>query len=145
MMTPSLRASSSRRRKISTHYQRFGWQSTLKKKLFSLTKKDFTIQTFRAGGKGGQNQDKRDTGVRITHPASGAVGEARDSRSQLQNRKSAFVRLAGSKKFKTWLKIETGQAVLQDVEIEKVVDELFGKENIKIERRVNGRWEEWND
>ena len=29
-----------------------------KELLFSLTKKDFEIQTFRSGGKGGQNQNK---------------------------------------------------------------------------------------
>ena len=48
--------------------------------LFSVTKKDLRIDTFRAGGKGGQNQNKRNTGVRVTHPDSGAVGEARDQR-----------------------------------------------------------------
>ena len=43
--------------------------------LFSVTRDDFTIQTFRAGGKGGQKQNKTDSGVRCIHNASGAVGE----------------------------------------------------------------------
>ena len=60
--------------------------------LFSVTRDDFTIQTFRAGGKGGQKQNKTDSGVRCIHNASGAVGEGRDERSQLQNKKNAFKR-----------------------------------------------------
>lgn len=50
---------------------------------FSVTIKDCTVQTFRSGGKGGQNQNKRDTGVRIIHRPSGAVGESRQHRTQL--------------------------------------------------------------
>lgn len=61
--------------------------------LFSVTLADCDVQTFRAGGKGGQNQNKRDTGVRIIHRVSGARGEARDERSQLQNKRNAFKRM----------------------------------------------------
>ena len=61
-----------------------------KELLFSLTKKDFVVETFRAGGKGGQKQNKTDSGVRIKHPASGAVAESREERSQHQNKKIAF-------------------------------------------------------
>lgn len=46
--------------------------------LFSVTIKDCEVQTFRAGGCGGQNQKKRDTGVRIIHHPSGARGESRE-------------------------------------------------------------------
>lgn len=62
--------------------------------MFSVTVKDCEVQTFRSGGKGGQNQNKRDTGVRIIHHPSGARGEARDERSQLQNKRLAFKRMA---------------------------------------------------
>lgn len=105
----------------------------MKKLLFSVTKKDFDMQTFRAGGAGGQNQNKVNSGVRLIHKASGAVGEARDSRYQLQNKKAAFERLVKSDKFQAWMKIETAKklGVLQD--IEKRVDELMKPENIKIE------------
>lgn len=65
-----------------------------RKLLFSVTLKDCEVQTFRAGGKGGQNQNKRDTGVRIIHHPSGARGEARDERSQLCNKRLAFKRMA---------------------------------------------------
>jgi len=36
-----------------------------KELLFSLTKKDFRVDTFRAGGKGGQKQNKTNSGVRV--------------------------------------------------------------------------------
>lgn len=104
--------------------------------LFSITKKDFRIDTFRSGGKGGQNQNKRDTGVRITHIESGAVGESREERSQAQNKKKAFERLVESPKFKAWHKVKTAQIlgiVKTPDEIEKEVDEAMKDENLKIE------------
>lgn len=60
-----------------------------RKPFLSVTMNDCDLQTFAAGGKGGQHQNCTNTGVRITHRASGAVGEARDSRSQLQNKQAA--------------------------------------------------------
>lgn len=68
--------------------------------MFSVTIKDCEVQTFRSGGKGGQNQNKRDTGVRIIHHPSGARGEARDERSQLQNKRLAFTRMANHPLFR---------------------------------------------
>lgn len=61
--------------------------------LYSFTKKDFRVDTFRAGGKGGQNQNKRDSGVRITHIESGLSSESREHRDQLTNKKAAFEKL----------------------------------------------------
>jgi protein subunit release factor B len=108
-----------------------------KQLLFSIIKKDFEIQTFRAGGKGGQHQNKVETGVRIIHKASGACGEARDSRSQSMNRKSAFNRLVVTQKFQAWLKIEiarkSGEFQLMEQDIEKRVDEQMQPKNLKIE------------
>ena len=71
--------------------------------LFSVTLKDCTVQTFRCSGNGGQNVNKRDTGVRIVHTASGASGQACDERSQLQNKKLAFRRMADSPIFRAWV------------------------------------------
>lgn len=61
------------------------------------------MDTFRAGGKGGQNQNKRDTGARFTHLPSGAVGVARDTRSQLDNKRSAWTRMGQSVKLRLWI------------------------------------------
>ena len=61
----------------------------MRHRILSVTPADCELQTFRSGGSGGQNQNKRDTGVRWIHPPSGARGEARDERSQLQNKRLA--------------------------------------------------------
>lgn len=109
--------------------------------LVSVTKDDFELQTFRAGGKGGQGQNKRSTGVRLIHKASGARGEARDERSFDQNRKNAFLRLTETTTFKNWLKIETARALGQLTEIEEEVRRALHPKNIRTEvKDENGRW-----
>lgn len=79
--------------------------------LCRVTIKDCEVQTFRSGGKGGQNQNKRETGVRIVHRPSGAVGECRNERSQLQNKRIAFRRMAESVAFRRWI----GAQLVQDL------------------------------
>ena len=110
--------------------------------LFSVTKKDLTIQTFKAGGKGGQHQNKTDSGVRIIHKDSGAVGESRDQRSQYQNKKIAFKRLVENSKFKIWLNGRVYEEANQ-IDIEKEVKDLMSQENIRVEgKNENNKWEE---
>ena len=69
----------------------------------SITVNDCVVQTFRAGGKGGQNQNKRDTGVRIIHQPSRAVGESREHRTQLENKRAAFRRMAEHPRLRFWI------------------------------------------
>ena len=52
------------------------------------------MDTFRCSGPGGQNINKRDTGVRLTHIESGLSAECREHRTQKQNRDAAFYKLA---------------------------------------------------
>ena len=109
--------------------------------LYSLTKKDFKMQTFRSGGPGGQNQNKRNSGVRIIHPASGAVGESREHKSQFQNKKAAFKRLTEHPKFKIW-NARVCHEIMSGETIEEKVEKAMEEKNIKIEKKEDGRWVE---
>lgn len=59
-----------------------------------LTKKDFKLEWFSGKGAGGQHRNKHQNCCRITHIESGLMCTGQDSRSRVENQRTAFNRLA---------------------------------------------------
>ena len=55
--------------------------------------KEYRIEKFHCGGKGGQNVNKVETGVRIIHIPTGLVSQSTEERSQFQNKRKAMEKL----------------------------------------------------
>ena len=55
--------------------------------------KECNVNTFRAGGKGGQHLNKTESAVRLTHLPSKIVVTCQDDRSQLRNKRKCLIQL----------------------------------------------------
>lgn len=107
-----------------------------KTKLFSIPRKDLDLEFFRAGGKGGQKQNKTSSACRITHIPSGAVGESRDERQQTANRKLALERLTNSPIFVAWVRVQSAMITQGYRDLNAKIDELMAEPNLKTELGV---------
>ena len=112
-----------------------------KELLFSVTAKDCRWDYFRGTGKGGQKRNKTSSGVRCTHKESGAVGVSDDTRSQHENKRIAFQRMADTDKFKAWHKMECARRSGDLTAIVDKVERAMRPWNISEEIMVNGKWQ----
>ena len=78
---------------------------------------DLRIDTFRSGGKGGQNVNKVETAVRITHLPTNTVAACQSERSQTQNKTNAM-KLLKSKLYQ--IEKEKQEAELNEIEKNKM-------------------------
>ena len=79
--------------------------------------KEYRIEKFHCGGKGGQNVNKVETGVRIIHIPTGLVAQSTEERSQFQNKQKAM---------------------------EKLQNKLANLQKEQEEKQVNAAWQEHN-
>jgi peptide chain release factor 1 len=115
-----------------------------KKVLFRLTEKDFEFKYSMGTGAGGQKRNKTSSKVQCLHRPSGAVGVSDETRSQHQNKKLAFEKMAKSPEMKKWARLQAAKITGEETRInEKVEHEL--KHNTRIEiKDENGKWVEWD-
>lgn len=110
-------------------------------KLFTVDIADCRVDTFSVGGHGGAGKDTSNSGVRVVHEPSGASGEGRKSRSQADNKREAFVKMASDRLFRSWCRTKANQ-LLTGKSIDDTVEELMEAKNLRFEvRGEGGKWE----
>lgn len=106
---------------------------------------DLKIDTFRSSGKGGQNVNKRETAIRITHLPTGIVVGSQTQRSQAQNKENAMNLLAARVLERQQEKLSAGTAQERKAQIgkaeraEKIRTYNFPQDRI-TDHRISKSW-----
>jgi peptide chain release factor 1 len=86
---------------------------------FCYTKKDFKIDWFSGTGPGGQNRNKVQACVRITHPLSGLSATGQRDRSRTTNFRNAFNDLGA--RLKTWIEAQIRKQAPEAVKVTETI------------------------
>ncbi len=111
-----------------------------KELLFSVTKKDLSIQYFSGTGAGGQHRNKHQNCVRMFHADSGARVTGQSNRERIANVRQAFNALTKDPKFIVWHTRKTHEALIGK-SIDELVKESMHVDNIRVEEKdESGKW-----
>jgi len=114
--------------------------------LFSVTAADCDWSYYMGPGDGGQKKQRTHSGVMCKHRDSGAQARCHNGRSQAHNKKEAFRKMAETKEFKAWHRIEVAKRTGELRQVEEKVEKAMDPKNIKTEaQNENGTWTEIKD
>lgn len=114
---------------------------TVRRYSLHVTHADCVFTFTKGGGPGGQNVNKRNTKCRCVHVPSGSIGVSFDERSQEQNKKTAFMRMARTEAFRRWAHIEAARMSGRLAQVEENVRRVLAPHNIHLEvKDADGRW-----
>lgn len=116
---------------------------------YSIDRKDLKIDTFRSSSKGGQNVNKVESAVRITHLPTGIVVTCQDERDQYRNKQKALGELV--RRIKARLVQEKladerafrdaqhkGRVRTYDVHHRMVTDHVSGEQTTRVQDVLDG-------
>ncbi|MDO4292718.1 MAG: peptide chain release factor H [Eubacteriales bacterium] len=83
---------------LRPEHKRKNWYvdvSIIPEKENTISGKDYRIESFHSGGKGGQHINKVETGIRVIHVPTGITVSCTEERSQYANKQKALKRMQG--------------------------------------------------